>query len=82
MSGIGPVTGAPSLLGHNCDQGCGADPLAAALPDARRASQMRSAIEAGRYPVDAQRLAERLLELGVIGPDLGSGASLPGDRLA
>jgi hypothetical protein len=82
MSGIGPVMGTPSLLGHNCGQGCGSDPLAAALPDARRASEMRSAIQAGRYPVDAQRLAERLLALGVIGPEPGKAAGMPGDRLA
>jgi hypothetical protein len=82
MSGIGPVSGAPSLLGGQCGQGCGPDPLAAALPDARRASQMRSAIEAGRYPLDAQKLAERLLALGVIGPDVAGGGAAPGDRLA
>lgn len=82
MSAIGPVTGAPSLLGNQSGQGSEADPLAAALPDARRASQMRSAIEAGRYPVDAQRLAERLLALGVIGPEPGGTGAAPGDRLA
>lgn len=82
MSGIGPVAGAPSLLGNPSDHGSGVDPLAAALPDARRASQMRSAIEAGRYPLDAHRLAERLLELGVIGPELAGHASTPRDRQA
>ncbi len=79
MSAIGPVPAAASPTGQQSGQGLGPDPLAAALPDARRAGQMRAAIEAGRYPLDAARLAERLLELGVIGPIQ---PSRPGDRLA
>jgi hypothetical protein len=79
MSAIGPVTPAPSPTGQQPGQGLGPDPLAAALPDARRAGEMRAAIEAGRYPVDPARLAERLLALGVIGP---AAPARPGDRLA
>lgn len=66
MSAIGPIrpVATPPAAPERA-------PASAAPLDAPRAERLRAAIEAGDYPLDARRLAERLIALGLFGKGEG-----------
>jgi len=66
MSGILPCGTQNAMTAARTEGAQAANPAADTPPlDADRAARLKDAIAAGHYPVDAAKLAERLLTLGL-----------------